>query len=387
MSTRDGRIRTLALVLLISAAASGVMAQTTSARLTEMALQKEGQILTVLLKVEGTYAVEASFLPAPPRLVVDLTPMNQSQVLPYTQIDDIGVLDVRTGQFTPETTRIVFDLSVNVPAYKIVQTVEGLKITFWYEGEVPPLEAPVRVKEVTPVESAPAETPAETAVTGRSNYFLAARAGMTIFLSSDLTVRKEFLLYGETGRLDEAYVFKNAPAYEIQFGRYFGQTKLGLGVTHWSVNEPGTFTLDVPHPFVANSFRNVVFEAPEEKFPAWNFTAFALFSILQTEKLGLSAGPMIGLITGKTRSLSNFNFNEQSPFTAADVTISDVQCLSEDFRELLFGALLGLEYRPSAQWTVLMDLRLSYANPKNTALNQRNYLLHFQPILGLQYNF
>ncbi|MCX6566537.1 MAG: AMIN domain-containing protein, partial [Candidatus Aminicenantes bacterium] len=138
--TNNRIVRILSLVLMICAAASGLMSQTTAA-LKEIALQKEGNRLSVQFKIEGTYAVEASFLPAPPRLVVDLTPMAQIQVLPYTQINDIGVLDIRTGQYTPETTRIVFDLSSNVPAYNIVQNAEGLKVSFWYEGEVPPLEA------------------------------------------------------------------------------------------------------------------------------------------------------------------------------------------------------------------------------------------------------
>jgi len=32
-------------------------------------------------------------------------------------------------------------------------------------------------------------------------------------------------------------------------------------------------------------------------------------------------------------------------------------------------------------------LRLNYLNPKNVNLNQRINLLHFQPVLGIQYNF
>jgi hypothetical protein len=28
-----------------------------------------------------------------------------------------------------------------------------------------------------------------------------------------------------------------------------------------------------------------------------------------------------------------------------------------------------------------------YLNPKNVTLNQRAYLLHLQPVLGIQYNF
>jgi hypothetical protein len=36
---------------------------------------------------------------------------------------------------------------------------------------------------------------------------------------------------------------------------------------------------------------------------------------------------------------------------------------------------------------VLFDLRMIYLNPKNVALGQRINFLHFQPVLGIQYNF
>ncbi|MDW3228210.1 MAG: AMIN domain-containing protein, partial [Acidobacteriota bacterium] len=124
--------RSLLLAGMLLWASRALLSQTPAATLKEMSLSKDGDKLSVQLKIEGTYSVEASFLPAPPRLVVDLTPMPRIQIPSYTQIDDIGVLDVRTGQFTPETVRVVFDLSQNVPAYTIVQNVEGLKISFWY---------------------------------------------------------------------------------------------------------------------------------------------------------------------------------------------------------------------------------------------------------------
>ena len=386
--TRDRIVRTFCLVLVILATASGLKGQAT-ASLKEMVLQKDGRRVTVQLKIEGTYAVEASFLPAPPRLIVDLTPMTQIQVQPYTQIDDIGILDVRTGQYTPETARVVFDLSQNVPAYNIVQNAEGVKISFWYEGEVPPLEAAIRKEEVTPAEkpAPPVETPQEPRIPGRSGTFVSARGGLSMFLASDTAVRKEFDLYGETGSLDEAYSFKNRSSFEIQFGKYYGQIKIGLAVTSWSIKETGTFAAALPHPFLTDAFRTVTFSAAEVKYPAWNFTAFALFSLLETDEFRLSGGPMLGLAMGKTRSLSNFSFAEKSPFTAADITISNLTYIEEDFSEFLFGALLSLEYRLTQRLSAVLDFRMIYANPKNTARNQRINLLHFQPVLGIQYNF
>ncbi|MDD8030347.1 MAG: hypothetical protein PHE62_12455, partial [Acidobacteriota bacterium] len=298
-------------------------------------------------------------------------------------------LDVRTGQFTPETVRVVFDLSQNVPAYTIVQNVEGLKISFWYEGEVPPLEAPVREAEAKPgvKPTAPAAAPAEPEIPGRSNFFVAARTGLSLFLGGDMAVDKNFDLYGETGTLDEAYSFSARPVFELQFGKYLNRIKLGLGVTAWSIKEPGAFTASLPHPFLADSNRTVSFQADDMKYPSWSFSAFALFSLLETDTIGLSAGPMIGLTMGKTSSLNDFNFTERSPFTSADIVVSDLTFVEEKFTEFLFGGLLGLEYRPTESLSILFDLRLNYLNPKNVNLNQRINLLHFQPVLGIQYNF
>lgn len=393
--TRTRTIRASALILMILFAASGLRSQTTTV-LQELSLQKEGERLNVFLKIEGPYSAEASFLPAPPRLALDLTPVSQIAILPYTQIDDIGVLDVRTGQFKPDTVRVVFDLSQNIPAYTVVQTAEGVKISFYYEGAVPPIQAPVAAPVTTePAKAAEpaaqaaqvAAPPAAAAVPRRSDFFIAARGGFSFFLGSDLSANKEFDLYGEAATLDELYTFDSVPAFELQLGKYFGRTKLGLGVANYSLKQAGTFTASLPHPFIADSYRTVVFEAADLKNTTWEFSVFALFSFMETEKLGLSAGPILGLASGSMTSLSNFDLSEESPYDAAGVTISNMSFVEDKFSELFFGGILNLEYKVLDNLSLLLDARIVYLNPKNATLGQRAYLLHLQPVLGIQYNF
>jgi hypothetical protein len=366
----------------------------TGAVLKEMSLQKDGTRLNVQFKIDGTYTVEASFLPGPPRLVVDLTPMSQIMVLPYTQIDDIGVLDIRTGQNKPDTTRLVFDLSRNFPAYKIVQTAEGLKISFWYEGAIPPIQAPAQAEPAKPVEqkvqiaqATPVAQIAPSAVPERSNFFIAGRTGLSIFLGSDLTVDKTFDLYGETATMNELYSFSTIPTFELQFGKYFGRIKAGLGVSYFSFKQPGTFTASLPHPLLMNTFRTVAFEGADLKNTTWEISVFALFSIMQTEKIGLSAGPILGVTMGAMQSLENFNFTEEAPYAAANVTITDLTYAKDKFTEPFLGLILNGEYRLKEGLSLLLDLRVVYLNPKNATLGQRAYLLHFQPVLGIQYTF
>ncbi|MHB8054581.1 MAG: AMIN domain-containing protein [Candidatus Aminicenantales bacterium] len=389
--TRMGRA--FALVLMILLAASGLRSQTTAV-LKEMNVQKDGARLNVLLKIEGTYAVEASFMPGPPRLVIDLTPLSQILILPYTQIDDIGVLDIRTGQFKPDTVRLVFDLGQSIPAYNIVQTAEGVNVSFWYEGEVPPLQAPVQVEPAKPAEQ-PAEHPAQAAqvapavfaVAKRSNFFIAGRIGYSFFLGSDLAVDKTFDLYGETATLNERYAFPSMAMFEVQFGKYFGRTKLGLSANYLLLKQPGTFTASLPHPFLMDTYRSVAFEAADLKSTTWEVSVFTLFSIMETEKFGLSAGPLLGLATGTMQSLENFNFTEESPYAAANVTITDMTFTKEKFTEAILGAIVNFEYRINEGMSFLFDLRAVYLNPKNIALGQRANLLHLQPVLGIQYTF
>jgi uncharacterized protein (DUF3820 family) len=370
----------------------------TGAVLKEMSLQKEGTRLNVQVKIDGTYTVEASFLPEPPRLVVDLTPISQIMVLPYTQINDIGVLDIRTSQNKPNTARLVFNFSQNFPAYSLVQNAEGLKVSFWYEGEVPPIQAPIKapvqaepIKPIEQMAPAPKVVPAVAApeefeTAGRSDFFVAARAGMAFFMGSDLSAKKTRDLYGETATLDEAYSFSTVPVYEIQFGKYFGRTKVGLGASYYSIKQKGAFTASLPHPFLEGTFRSVAFNGSQINW-TWEFSVSALFSIMDTEKIGLYAGPILGLAMGSLRSLEEFNFTEEAPYAAANITITDLTYAKEKFTEMSLGALLNIEYRLNEGLSLLFDLRAVYLNPKNASLGKRANLLHLQPLLGIQYNF
>ena len=175
--------------------------------------------------------------------------------------------------------------------------------------------------------------------------------------------------------------------FELQFGKYFGRTKLGLGASYYSLKQPGTFTASLPHPFLMNTYRSVAFEAADLKNTTWEVSVFALFSIMETEKFGLSAGPMLGLAMGAMQSLENFNFTEESPYAAANVTITDMTFAKDKFTEAILGAIVNFEYRMNEGMSFLFDLRAVYLNPRNVTLGQRANLLHLQPVLGIQYTF
>ena len=368
------------------------MSQTTSV-LKEMSLQKGGARLNFLFKVEGAYVVEASFLPSPPRLIVDMTPISEMQILPVTQIGDMGVLDVRAVQSGPDKIQIIFDFGPMIPAYGITQGAEGLKISFWNEGEIAAISDPRPAEAAKPIVSTAPAAPvapvqARSAALERSGFFIAGRAGLSLFVGEDLSVEKTFDLYGETATLAESYSFRTVPAFELQFGRYFNRTKIGIGIGYYSpLKNPGSFTAGLPHPFLPETPRNVSFESDGGKNTLWDFSVFALFSFLNTETLSVAAGPMIGLSLGAMQSMEDFDFTEESPYDAAHVTVANMTYAKDQFTELSFGMLLSLEYRLNEGLGLLFDLRGVYLNPKNVTLGKRANLLHLQPVLGIQYSF
>jgi hypothetical protein len=117
------------------------------------------------------------------------------------------------------------------------------------------------------------------------------------------------------------------------------------------------------------------------------FSFFALFPLMETDKLTLYAGPSLGMAMGKIQSMDDFNFTEKSPFTATDVTIEEKTYIDDDFTELLFGGMLSLDYKMNNNIFLVFDLRVWYVNPKSVSLGKRANLLSIAPVVGVQFNF
>ena len=83
-----------------------------------------------LIKVEGEFTYETSLLAMPRRLIIDLTPLDKIAAPPYLQVNTSGVVSVRTGQFKPQTARVVFDLNDEDFTQNISASEGGLIISF-----------------------------------------------------------------------------------------------------------------------------------------------------------------------------------------------------------------------------------------------------------------
>lgn len=375
---------------MLALAGSPLLAQS-GGTLKDITYRKDGNLLVVTVAVDGQFSHETSLLTSPKRLVLDLTPVTSISATPYFQVGDAGLLDIRTGQFKEQTARVVFDLGSQTPSYTVGAVAGGIKVTFWLEAAEEPAPKPQREfpKETPPpaLEPIPAEP-----YTGRTGFFIRAGVGTELFLSPNFQVVSEFPLYGETGTLDETYHWKPGRALAAAIGKYIHfrnlPIKAGIAASFWELRNEGTFVLSLPHPFISASSRGVTFVEPDGLTSNMSsFSVFGLFSFLETEKFSVWFGPLIGLTLGKVIQLEDFELTEKAPFTAADVTIGLKTFSEEAVSEFHFGGLLSLEYNVKRTFSLVLDTKIFYLNPKSLAFNKRINFLQIQPVLGVQFNF
>jgi hypothetical protein len=382
-----GLIAFLALI-----AAAPVTAQSTGT-LKDISFAQENGKAVILIKIDGQFTYEKSSLTMPRRLVIDVTPVNAIAAPPFLQVDNAGVISVRTGQFKPQTARIVFDLNDQNSTQTIDAVADGLKVSFQPEGAAAVKEPARRetAREIPQeeVRKVIGETPAAG---DRLNFFFRAGAGLTLFLKPDMIVNRDFMLYGETGTMAETYTFKNGLAIDASMGKYFAlgssRLKAGVGFSYWKLPNEGAFSLTVPHPFLMNTPRTTTFdEAEGMKTQMMSFYAYALFSFMDTESFSIFFGPVLGYSSGKFLTLNDWDLEDKSPFTSADVTVTNKTYFEDKVGELLFGASLSMELSLGRSLALILDTKMIYINPTITNIGKRANLLHLQPTLGIQFSF
>jgi len=369
-------------LLLILSSAAFLGAQT--AQLKEITPRRDGAKLVVDILVDGAFTPEVLTVNFPRRLVIDLTPVERIAVAPYTPIDELGVLAVRTGQFKETTARVVFDIGDRTPSHGVGLIPGGLRVTFWYEGGEEPLPEKRPEEKAEPTPPVKAEEPRGPR---RTNFFLGARGGFLFLLNSQVESPSAFSLYGETGTLLETHDLSSGPVIDVFAGKYFNRLKVGAGVTIWNLKQDPTFALSLPHPYLANSNRDVTFTTDRLSNGMLDLYAFLQYAFYDSEKFNVWAGVIAGLTKGAFQNLDDYDYSEKAPYGASDVEISNVTTLEETYSTLLFGGLLTFEYRLASRVAVVFDVKMLYANPKLLNLGLRANFLRIQPVLGLQINF
>lgn len=364
--------------------------------------QMDGSKLVVTVAVEGEFTREVSYLTSPKRLVVDLNGVAAIEAAPYAQVGQAGVLDIRTGQYQPETARIVFDLGAATPAYTVTEVPGGLKISFWLEaGEETVPAQPVAGQPVAGEPEAPRpakerkvrEPRAETeAGEARTGMFFRAGGGWALFLAP-YEVETEFSYYGGTASGVETHNWKSGLAIEAAIGKYMTlgslPTKAGLEFSYWEIKPEFGITMSLPTPWGDPIiYRDVdIATGMGLATKLYRVSLFAEFSLLESSRFTLSLGPVLGLTLGQLLTASDYGINEATPFEAENVTMGELTVQQDSLTALHIGAMLGFEYRLGRHLALSLDTKFLYFGPSSEAFSKSFNMMHVQPTLSLQYNF
>jgi hypothetical protein len=86
--------------------------------------------LQVLIKIDGPFSVDITELLGTKRLIIDFSSVSAIEAQPIYQVNDMGVLNIRSGQYRPNVARVVFDLADNIPAHSISPGKDGVSVVF-----------------------------------------------------------------------------------------------------------------------------------------------------------------------------------------------------------------------------------------------------------------
>ena len=356
--------------------------------------------LEVLIKVRGSYTFETFDLIAPKRLVVDIKPSERNDCEPVLSINTHGVLRIRSGQFQPQVSRVVFDLMDEKPSSRISSDAEGIKVSFWVEtpgaqavfkeveqesrAERPPVVAP------RPQAAQPAYTRAPAApemVRGERGTYFQFRGGASLFPKPDSFIERQFDVYGESGSFTETYRSKLSFLFDAAVSRDFpvgaNIMRGGLGANLLLHREAMVLDLSVPSPVAENSPRTVTYEEPVSN-TVLNFYAFAQFPLVRKTKFNLWAGPTLGFATGKFTLIEDFEIEDNAPFSSADVKVSSTVPLKESISGPTFGARVSFEYLLTPKISLILDGNFIYFGPSSETLEIRLNYMQAQLLLGLQ---
>ena len=147
------KIKTACLVLIVCLLIQPGLTQAqedTASVLKNITLEKSLDRLGVKLDIDIPINYESFTLFNPDRLIIDLLGITNFSCEPLIDVNNSGVIAIRTAKNQPDVTRVVFDLMEEIPSYSIEEKEDGLYI--YFEVEKPIFEElPEAVKETPPI--------------------------------------------------------------------------------------------------------------------------------------------------------------------------------------------------------------------------------------------
>ncbi len=179
----------------------------------------------------------------------------------------------------------------------------------------------------------------------RRSFFFNANLGIFIFQENTTSVEMIFPAYGEEGSIGQNIRVSSPLGLEINAGKYIPLGKLkikaGLGMNSFPLKATGSFKLSMPHPYLYSSPRHYYF-SEEFKNSSLHFYGFVYFVPLETWRLQISLGPIIGYSIGKYPGLEDLEIEDKSPFRWGDLEIKNKVYKSDSFSTVSFGGGLNI---------------------------------------------
>lgn len=224
----------------------------------------------------------------------------------------------------------------------------------------------------------------------RKSIFFNANLAIFLFHRGSTEVEKTFPAYGEEGSVSQRLSLTSPLGLEINAGKYFpvGSLKLkaGVGFNAFSLKTQGSFTLSMPHPYVSASFRRYYF-AEEWKNSSLHFYAFCYLVPVETWRLQVALGPIVGYSRGKYPGLEDLEIEDKSPFGWGNLEIKTKTFKNDSFAALSFGAGLNVSLFLVENMAFLFSYKWQSLNPEVDVLKEKVNLSFSRLIFCVEYSF
>jgi len=154
------RMKTSAILLSLLIVATNLVAAQDSqmAELRSIQYEKKDSQIEVIVNYPSDIPYDSFSLMNPHRLVLDFMGIRTVSSAPMIDINELGIVSIRSALNRPGVARIVFNFTDETPRYRIEDTESGMTITFWKDAET---EAGMEQEEPEPVVRKPVKPPVE----------------------------------------------------------------------------------------------------------------------------------------------------------------------------------------------------------------------------------
>jgi hypothetical protein len=117
--------------------------QANLSELKTLTLHKTDKSLEVMIELVGEFNYMHFELEAPPRLILEFSPIGDIRTETEYAVDALGVQNIRVSRYTQTAARVSFNLTDKMPTYDISRVATGVRVVFLADRTAKPPPPPV----------------------------------------------------------------------------------------------------------------------------------------------------------------------------------------------------------------------------------------------------